>query len=183
MLDQAHRKTQALGAQARWIQSEVLSVPTSLNGTADLVYTGRGALPWVHNLGQWAGVVARLLKPGGRLLVHEGHPLNWVWQEDGAKHRLREDGRGYFDQGARANEGFPASAVARFTPQGDIIPTAWEWQWTLGEVVSAVVGANLQVERLEEHPSHFWDNFPSISAEEMARLPHTYSLIAHAPAA
>ena len=180
MLEQARQKSEALGAPARWIESDVLSISDTLNGMADLVYTGRGALPWVHDLHQWARVVARLLKPGGRLFVHEGHPLTWLWDEDAATHRLRDDGRGYFDSSARANEGFPAAATAQFTPDGETPPTAWEWQWTLGDVVTAVAGAGLRVEVLEEHAEHFWNQFPEISAEKMKRLPHTYSLIARA---
>ncbi|CAN0386330.1 unnamed protein product, partial [Laminaria digitata] len=37
MLEQARLKTKALRASARWIESDVLSVPKTLNGTADLV--------------------------------------------------------------------------------------------------------------------------------------------------
>jgi SAM-dependent methyltransferase len=182
MLDQAQRKAQALDAPAQWVQSDVLSVPEILDGVADLVYTGRGALPWVPDLDRWASVIVRLLKPGGRLFVHEGHPLNRVWKEGATSHQLSEDGRRYFDEHARPNEGFPALAAARFTPVDEAVPTAWEWQWTLGEVVTAVVDAGLRLERLEEHPSHFWDQFSGIPQEEMARLPHTYSLLARASA-
>lgn len=178
MLGQAERKTAMLGASARWVQSEVLAVPDVFNSTADLVYTGKGALPWVNDLDQWAAVVARLLKPGGMVYVYEGHPLNHVWQSEPATHTMRGDGRGYFDQEPRPNDDFPAGAVARYTPEGEAPPTAWEWQWTLGEVVTAVAGAGLVIEHLEEHSNHFWDQFPNLSKEEEARLPHTYSLLA-----
>ncbi|MEM1096178.1 MAG: class I SAM-dependent methyltransferase [Bacteroidota bacterium] len=177
MLTQARQKTEALGANAEWVHSAVLSTPRSLNGTADLVYTGKGALPWMDDLTAWAHVVARLLKPGGRLFVYEGHPLTWVWDEDASRHRLR-DGRSYFDAEAQANTGFPAAAVERYTPSSEAPPTAWEWPWTLGQVVTATAQAGLRVEHLEEHPVHFWDHFPNIPAAEMQRLPHTYTLIA-----
>lgn len=178
MLQQAERKTELLGASARWVQSEVLAVPEGFNDTADLVYTGKGALPWVNDLNQWAHVVARLLKPDGVLYVYEGHPLNAVWETEASTHVMREDGRGYFGKVPIANEDFPAAAVARYTPEGETPPTAWEWQWTLGDVVTAVAGAGLTIEHLEEHPNHFWDQFPNLSKQEEARLPHTYSLLA-----
>ncbi|MEM6644877.1 MAG: class I SAM-dependent methyltransferase [Bacteroidota bacterium] len=177
MLAQAQRKAAALGANAEWVHSAVLTAPEALNGTADLVYTGKGALPWMNNLEAWAEVVARLLKPSGRLFVYEGHPLTWVWNEDAPTHRLRE-GRSYFDADAQANTGFPAAAVERYTPEDEAPPAAWEWPWTLGQVVTAVAHAGLRVEHLEEHPVHFWDHFPGIPAADMQRLPHTYTLIA-----
>lgn len=178
MLEQAEQKARTLGANAKWIHSDVLSVPDWLDGTADLVYTGKGALPWMGDIDQWARVVRRLLKPGGRLFLHEGHPLNWIWETELSVHRLREDRRGYFDKQPRRNEDFPAAAVARFTPENEDVPDAWEWQWTLGDVVTAVAKAGLYVEYLAEHSDHFWNQFPEISDEEMVRLPHTYTLIA-----
>ena len=178
MLDQARRKSNALGANALWVHGDVLDVPSRFDGSAGLVYTGRGALPWVHDLDRWASVVARLLEPGGRLVVHEGHPIEDVWDSHARTYRLDPGGRGYFDGRARRNETFPASAVSRFTPAGETVPSAWEWFRTLGEVVTAVAGAGLRVEVLEEHPEPFWERFPNMGADELGRLPHSYSLVA-----
>ena len=49
--------------------------------TFDLVYTGIGALCWLPDIDRWAGVVADLLVPGGRLFVREGHPMMWAVDE------------------------------------------------------------------------------------------------------
>lgn len=182
MLDQAKSKTRALDAAARWIESDVLSTPASLDGTADLVYTGKGAIPWIHDLDGWAGVVARLLRSGGRFFVHEGHPLNWVWRNESSAHTLRQDGRGYFDRNtSRPNDNFPASAVKRFTPEGESAPNAWEWQWTLGQVVTALASAGLRIERVEEHSEPFWNQFPNMPPSELEKLPHTYSILVTRP--
>ena len=153
MLAQAQQKTEALGANAQWVHSAVLSIPDAWNASADLIYTGKGALPWMHDIVAWAQVVARLLKPSGRLFVYEGHPLTWVWNPEQPRHRLRE-GRGYFDAQPKANADFPAAAVERYTPEGETPPAAWEWPWTLGQVVTAVAQAGLHIEHLEEHPVH-----------------------------
>ncbi|MEM6288068.1 MAG: methyltransferase domain-containing protein [Bacteroidota bacterium] len=181
MLAQAEQKASRLGARAEWVCADVLGVPSALDGSAQLVYTGKGALPWIHDLDAWAAVVRRLLQPGGRLFVFEGHPLNWVWAMDEATHRLHADGRGYFDREPLANDGFPAAAVEQFTPEGVPAATAWEWQWTLGDVVTAVARAGFVVERLEEHPEHFWPQFDEIGEAELGRLPHTFSLLARLP--
>src|SRR3954452_10914174 len=44
MLDLAAKLTAATGAPARWILADVLDTPAEFDGTADLVYTGRGSL-------------------------------------------------------------------------------------------------------------------------------------------
>jgi SAM-dependent methyltransferase len=89
MIDVARRKSDALAAPAQWFCCDVLLTPQSLDGTADLIYTSRGALPWIVDLAAWAQVVMRLLRPGGRLLIFEGHPLDWVWNKSAALWRNR----------------------------------------------------------------------------------------------
>lgn len=42
----------------------------------DVVYTGKGALCYLPDLDRWAEVIARLLKPGGRLYLVEFHPCS-----------------------------------------------------------------------------------------------------------
>ena len=181
MLALAAQKSERWGRPATWVHADILELPPSLDGTADLVYTGKGALPWVHDLERWADVVRRLLRPGGRLYVFEGHPLNWVWEPGVPTHQLRADGRGYCDRDPKANDGFPAAAAEQFTPAGEDVAEAWEWQWTLGDVVTAAAEAGLVVERLEEHTEHFWPQFEQVGEAEADRLPHTFSLLARLP--
>jgi len=50
MIGVARRKAEALGANASWYLADVLETPHELDGTADLVYTGRGALPWMMDI-------------------------------------------------------------------------------------------------------------------------------------
>ena len=61
MLELAGMLSAAVGAPARWVLADVIDAPAELDGTADLVYTGRGALIWLHDLDAWAAVICRLL--------------------------------------------------------------------------------------------------------------------------
>jgi ubiquinone/menaquinone biosynthesis C-methylase UbiE len=63
MIACARAKSDQLGAPATWYCCDILDTPSHLNQTADLVYTGRGALNWIMDIEAWATVVARLLKP------------------------------------------------------------------------------------------------------------------------
>ena len=65
MLELAARLTAATGAPARWVEADVLDTPHDLDGTADLLYTGRGAILWLQDLDAWAAVLRRLLAPDG----------------------------------------------------------------------------------------------------------------------
>ena len=95
MLACAAAKAQALVAPAQWCCSDILHTPHELDATADLVYTGPCALCWRMDLKAWAQVIARLLKPGGKLYVFDGHPLDWLWHGTSTHYCLEADAVSY----------------------------------------------------------------------------------------
>lgn len=177
MLALAAQKSQRLAAPARWVHADILATPHDLDGTADLVYTGKGAIPWMMDLAAWAQVVARLLKPGGWFYVFEGHPLNWVWEPDADHFVLRSDGGNYFANDPRVNRTFPAAVVTRARPGDASAPQPIEHQWTLAQVITALIEAGLTLRRFDEYPVHFWPEFDAIPAADHDRLPHTFALL------
>jgi len=177
MIAVAARKATALGAPASWHCCDVLGTPHALDATADLVYTGKGAIPWMMDLAAWAAVVARLLKPGGRLYIFEGHPLDFVWHEQASTYQLDDRHGDYFLDSVVTDRGWPTwSAPVQNHPKKEQMHVH-ERQWTLGQVMNSLIEANLKVERFEEHPEPFWDQFKNIPKELMRRLPHTFSLL------
>ncbi|MGI6366893.1 MAG: class I SAM-dependent methyltransferase [Anaerolineae bacterium] len=180
MVAVARQKARALRAPAGFWCGDVLDAPARLDGQADLIYTGKGALPWMMDLVAWAEVVARLLAPGGRLFIHEGHPLDWVWDPQAPTYRLSPRTGDYFQRQPVADRSWPASAEV-VQAQQDQELHGYERQWTLGEVVTAVANAGLRIERLVEHPETFWDQWTELDPALLARLPHSFTLIAVQP--
>ena len=62
----AQHRADELAAACRYVAAAVPGVPLA-SGSADLVYTGKGALIWLPDLTGWACDVARLLRPSGHL--------------------------------------------------------------------------------------------------------------------
>ena len=143
----ARRKAADAGLDARFFAADVYALPVELqSATFDLVFTGGGALVWLPDIDRWAGVIAAALRPGGRLILHEEHPLaSCLWIEDG-KLVLEDDyfarGQPYFHTGWRH---FAGGEVAQQTKA--------EFQWPLGDIVTALARAGLRIERLEEFPA------------------------------
>ena len=175
MIQQAQHKASALGRSATFVCADVLEVPASFDGSADIVYTGGGALPWMMDLKAWAKVIARLLRPGGRVFIFEGHPLDALWEREADSLQLRQD-VGYFDTVPRESPGFPAEVVER--ELGPQRPRLVERFWTPAEVITSLLSAGLTLELFQEHPLLYWNQFPRWSAGLIARLPHSYSLLA-----
>jgi SAM-dependent methyltransferase len=158
----AQRRADALGVSCRYIVAMVPEVPL-LASCADLVYTGKGALIWMPDLDRWASEVVRLLRPSGHLFIYEAHPAVPLWTWDTDQPRVRAD-RGYFDR-SHVNDTFPGHGAV-------------EWQWTLGQIVSTVVAAGLEVLHLGEYAEPFWRPGALTAAAWEGRLPNSFSLLA-----
>jgi SAM-dependent methyltransferase len=176
MLALARRKSELLGAPATFHEADVLSPPAELERCADLVYTGKGALCWVSDLARWADVVTRMLAPGGHFFIHEGHPLNWIWEPEVRNLAVRGDAD-YFARAARVNRDFPGKWLDSSARAGESPKHAHERQWTLGEIVTELSRAGLALVTLREHPRNFWPQFPFIPAERAERVPQSFSLL------
>jgi len=179
MLALARRLTLAVGAPATWIEADVLDVPSALDGTADLLYTGRGSLMWLQDLDAWAAVLHRLLSPSGRLVIFEGHPAEWLFDVD-------ENGRwmltdyDYF-AGPEASRGWAPEYIDRLSiADGD---QHWKFAraWTLGEIVTALLGAGLHLDRVAEHATDWWGGHADVREGERGRVPLSFSVLGRLP--
>ncbi len=174
MLELAARLTAATDAPATWILADVLDTPHELDGTADLLYTGRGALIWLQDIDAWADVVVRLLSPTGRFVLFDGHPAEWLFDAD-------DDGRwvatdyDYFG-GAEASRGWSPEYIEHLSIED--ADQSWKFAraWTIGEVVTALLRAGLQIDALAEHPIDWWGGHHDVRAADRGRVPLSFSV-------
>ncbi|MEM8533468.1 MAG: class I SAM-dependent methyltransferase [Chloroflexota bacterium] len=181
-IENARLTSERLAMPATWYRCDVLATPVELNGTADLVYTGRGAINWLHDLGSWASVVQRLLKTDGILHLLEDHPASWLFDQD--SETLVASNLDYFNH-VESNQGWPSSYLgdegSSLGPAGTPVTeqsTKYECLWTIANVVQALINAGLTIEYLGEHPEPYWDAFPQLRSDLKAKIPMTYSLMA-----
>ncbi len=124
----------------------------------DIVFLSYGALIWLSDINSWAKGVAKVLASTGRLVIMEFHPFSMVFKEDWSI------GYPYFASGEvlHWSDGvgdYVADAKA-LTPSGyepgvkDFINPfpANEFQWTLSEIISAILDAGLTLRSLKEYP-------------------------------
>jgi SAM-dependent methyltransferase len=178
-IENARRMAAALGAPAIFHRSDVLDAPPELNGTADLVYSGRGALCWLHNIDAWATVVDRLLKPGGILHLLDDHPVSWLFDPDAD--RLAPSGYDYFTSEVQSSRGWPASYLS-LDIADEQQSIKHERLWTLAQLHQALVDAGLIVERLGEHPESYWPAFVNLADDVRRTIPNSFTIVARKPA-
>lgn len=161
-IDEARRVAEATkgrgGEKLNFVKSSVYDGLNVLpKGTFDLVFTGIGALCWLHSIEEWAFVVSGLLKPGGRLFIREGHPVLWSLDE------MRRDGlvvdRPYFQREDPVEYDEPGTYVEVTEHEWKATRTA-EFNHGLGEIVQGLLRAGMKITGLVEHESVPYEAMP-----------------------
>ena len=176
MLALAARLTDAVAAPARWIEADVLDTPHELDSTADLLYTGRGSLIWLQDLDAWAAVLQRLLAPDGRLVLFEGHPAEWLF-DVGADGRWVATDYDYFG-GPEASRGWAPEYIDHLSIEEGEQHWKFARSWTLGEILTAMLGAGLRLERVVEYPIDWWGGHADAAPHERGRIPLSFGVVA-----
>jgi SAM-dependent methyltransferase len=143
----AERAAAEAGLGCRFVAADVYALPSDLqDGHFALVYTGVGVLTWLPDIWQWAAVVAAALRPGGRLILLDGHPISKCLSANDGVLRVAGD---YFGR----DKPIYGTGWRHFRGGEDAAETKVQFLWPLGDIVTALVRAGMQVEHLEEFPT------------------------------
>jgi SAM-dependent methyltransferase len=182
-LAQARRLAEMTGSDAEFVEAELYDAVEALGaGRFELVFTGIGALCWLPSVSRWAKVVSDLLVPGGRLFIREGHPMLWSLDDERADALVVD--YPYFESEQPIVLEFDGTYVDTDVTFNNRL--THQWNHGLGEIVSAVLDAGMDVTMLVEHDSVPWEALPG-QMEQLEhgewrvrdrpqRLPHSYTL-------
>ena len=125
----------------------------------DVVFSSYGVVHWISDLERWASGIAAILKPGGRFVLVDFHPAERMFSRD-----WRHTGD-YFPR--ERVDSLDEGVIDYITRSpGRLSPFAYEagiedfqnphpshlFRYTLGQIVTAIGGAGLRIEVLEEYP-------------------------------
>lgn len=173
-----------LAERSRFEVANVYDLPGPLAGeTFDVVYTGRGALCWLPDLGPWAEAIGGFLAPGGIFYIHEAHPIMWAIADEQQTPNDIHFGFDYWGTGGTIT--FPVEgSYADLTAEVDA-EVEHSWMHSLGEIVTLLAGQGLRIELLDEKPVVDWpmpflvpigEDRYSFPPEQRERFPLMYSL-------
>jgi SAM-dependent methyltransferase len=124
------------GARIPTVAADVMAIPFA-DGSFDLACSAFGALPFVADAGAALAEIARVLRPGGRLVFSVTHPIRWALPDDPSEAGLRVT-HSYFDR----------------TPYVELddagTPVYAEHHRTIGDWVRALTSAGFTVDDLLE---------------------------------
>lgn len=172
---------------ARFVRADVYDSVDAVGGERfDVVYTGLGAVNWLRDLDRWAATMAAVCKPGGTFYLAEFHPVSTMFYESGATDRTPPEalavrypyfGEEWHGDGEESGSYGDLAAVTEHN-------ITHEFEWSLGDVLSAVAGAGFRIEFLHEYDFTLFEIYPWVVRTErgyelppdLPRIPLMYSL-------
>ncbi|WAS90358.1 class I SAM-dependent methyltransferase [Nannocystis poenicansa] len=154
----AETLAEATGIAARFAVADLYDWLPAQEPGFDLVFMSYGALIWMSDLDALFAAVAAVLKPGGRFVGIEFHPLAQMYDEQGrlaypymgGAHVVGPTGVGDYvanSGGALAPSGFQEGQVGFKNPHA-----THEFSWGVADILGAQLRAGLALEVVREYP-------------------------------
>lgn len=137
----AKELTKKAKAKAHFICCNLYDLPSLLNEKFDIVFTSYGTIGWLPDLDKWAKVIEHFLKPGGRLVMVDFHPIIWMFDD-----KFKEVAYNYFNTEAIV-ETSTGTYANRNAP---IKTTSINWNHSLSEIIGSLLKNNLQLTHFDE---------------------------------
>jgi len=133
----------------------VLDTSMHIEETFDIVFTSYGVIGWLPDLKPWAQMIAERLKHGGTFYMVEFHPIVWMFD--------------YLDDNPIMKYGYNQKDVIYEEYEGtyadessNIVSKEYGWNHGLGEVITALTNAGLQIEYLNEYDETPYNVLPNL---------------------
>jgi SAM-dependent methyltransferase len=199
-IDYARQLSAESGIGATFVRSDVYDWFAAANRSGarfDVVFGSYGMICWLPDLDRWAGAVATILQPGGRLVIIDFHPVAnmfdaaWRHSRDYFAHGEVLPAPGVGDYVGASGGGLTPSGYDRGVQEFDNPEPCFLFRWGLGEIVTAIAGAGLIITALHEYPftngerpfadMQATDGRRMIPPPHVPRTPLMYGIAARAP--
>jgi len=170
-----------LGLDARFVACDVYDTPNHVQEKFDIVFTSYGTIGWLPDINRWAEVISHFLKPGGKLVFVEFHPVVWMFDDAFTKVKypyhnaepiVEQESGTYADR------------------EADISPKCVSWNHGLSEVMTALLRVGLRIELFQEYNYSPYNCFSHTTEFEPGKfrikhlgdkIPMVYSLVVEKP--
>jgi SAM-dependent methyltransferase len=125
----------------------------------DIAFCSYGAIVWLSDIQAWARGIAAILKPGGRFVIIDFHPVTHLFEWNlERKYSYFMDGKpatfeeGIGDYVALSGQGLVNTEYVEGVKDFKNPHRVHEFTWGLGEIVTALLESGLTLTSLREYP-------------------------------
>jgi ubiquinone/menaquinone biosynthesis C-methylase UbiE len=176
-IKQAKLLNQQLKEQATFICSDIYNLPQIHEHQYDIVYTSYGTIGWLPDIDKWAAVVSNFLKPGGKFVFVEFHPVVWMFDNKFIN----------IEYGYQQTDAIIEESIGTYADKNtDTITTNIGWNHGLANVLQALINNNIDITQIQEYdysPYNCFHNMKQIGTQKYViphlenKIPMVYSVI------
>ncbi len=138
----AQKLNNELGLNAKFICCNVYDTLENISEQFDIVYTSYGTIGWLPNLDKWANVISKALKPGGKFIFVEFHPVLWMFDDDFTEIKY------HYHNEKTLIETYTGTYADK---NSDIVTDYIGWNHSLSEVFSSLLQHGLEINHFKEY--------------------------------
>lgn len=141
-ISKARELATQLNTNTTFVCSDVYDLPNQLQGQFDIVFTSYGTIGWLPDLDKWAKVIQHFLKPGGKFVFVEFHPVVWMFDNHFTKIEYS-----YFNTETIIETVSGTYADKEAPLKNDSV----SWNHPLTEVINSLIKNTLEINTFEEY--------------------------------
>ncbi|HKR03309.1 MAG TPA: class I SAM-dependent methyltransferase [Bacteroidia bacterium] len=140
-IESAKELSKKVNTDTSFICCDLYDLPKNLEKQFDIVFTSYGTIGWLPDLDKWGKIISAYLKPGGKLIFVEFHPVVWMFDDS-----FDKIGYSYFNAGpiTETETGTYADRKASITQQYVC------WNHGISEVVNSLIKNGLEINSFDE---------------------------------
>lgn len=144
-------------SNAKFICCNIYDLPNYLDEKFDIVFTSYGTICWLPDLDKWAKVISDFLKPNGKFVFAEFHPIVEMFDDNFESIRYR-----YFNSGPilETETGTYADKNA------NLVQSYVTWNHSISEVINSLLKNGLEIKQFDEFDYSPYNCFSKIIERE-----------------
>ncbi|WP_340201594.1 class I SAM-dependent methyltransferase [Ascidiimonas sp. W6] len=176
-IEKAKELSQEIKSNTSFICCDLYDLPKYLDQQFDLVFTSYGTIGWLPNINKWSQLIAHFLKPNGKFVFVEFHPVVWMFDD-----YFKEIKYNYFNKKAIVEKEEGTYAEKNAPIQQDYI----SWNHSLSDVINNLIKNNIEITSFEEFDYSPYDCFKETEKIEpgkfrikhlKSKIPMVYSIV------
>lgn len=141
-IDSAIQIANDIDSNTKFICCDIYDLPSHLDKQFDIVFTSYGTIGWLPDLDRWAKIISKYLKPNGKFVFVEFHPVVWMFDEDFNKIAYR-----YFK-----SEPIIETEIGTYADKkANLSQSTITWNHGLSEVHNSLICNGIEIISLDEY--------------------------------
>jgi SAM-dependent methyltransferase len=177
-IDKANNLNELTNSNVKFVCCDIYQLKDLLNEKFDIVFTTYGTIGWLPDLNKWAEIIRHFLKPKGKFIFIEFHPVVWMFDND-----FNEVFYSYFNK----EEIVETLSGTYADKQAEIVTETISWNHPLTDVISNLLKHKIEIKSFLEYDYSPYNCFNDMEEFEKGKfrvkkfgnkIPLVYSLVA-----